>query len=84
MHTKWQILAYSVLLFPTVMSLYWTGVVGEVYLWTSVIISAVYLGANVVLFFERLPVYKWALRSFIWSLFYLAAIFVAMVVDLRV
>lgn len=82
-YTKWHILAYGLLLFPTVLSLYWTGVVGQVYLWTSLLVTLVYFGSTVALFFERLPVQKWAVRSFIWSLFYLSFIFLAAVIDVK-
>lgn len=83
MNTKWQILIYSVLLIPTVASLYWTGVVGEWYLWAVIGYCVIYLIANVLLFFERLPVYTWAKRSFTWSLFYLAFVFAAMCFDMK-
>jgi protoheme IX farnesyltransferase len=82
-HTKWQILIYSVLLFPTVWSLYWVGAVGQLYLWISLTVTAIYLGANIILFFERLPVQKWAVRSFYWSLLWLTSVFAAMLIDIK-
>jgi heme o synthase len=83
MHTKWQILIWTVLIFPTVAALYWTGVVGQVYLWVSLAATAVFFGSTVVLFFERLPQYKWARKTFFWSLYWMAFVFIAMVVDVR-
>jgi len=82
-YTKWHILVYGALLFPTVLSLYWTGVVGQVYMWIALIATVAYFGSTVALFFERLPVQKWAVRSFIWSLFYLSVVFVAAVIDTK-
>lgn len=81
MHTKWQVLGYALLLLPTVASLHWAGAAGTVYLWSSLIMTLVYLGSTVMLFFERLPEKKWAVRSFIWSIFWLGAIFLVACAD---
>lgn len=83
MHTKWQILLYAVLMIPTTAALYWTGVVGPLYLWVTTFLGAAMVFASVALLRERLPVQKWAVRTFVWSLFWLAFVFVAMVVDIR-
>lgn len=83
MHTKWQILIWTVLIFPTVVALYWTGVVGQIYLWVSLAASVVYLGANLILFRERLPQYKWARKSFFWSIYWLGFVFLTMVLDIK-
>ncbi|MDB4897353.1 MAG: hypothetical protein JWN15_3615 [Firmicutes bacterium] len=82
-HTKWQILIWTVLIFPTVAALYWTGAVGQIYLWVSLGASLVYLGANLILFRERLPEYKWARKSFFWSIYWLGFVFMAMVLDIK-
>lgn len=82
-YTKWQILLYTLLLIPTTVGLYWTGVVGQFYLWVSLVAGLIYLAINVVLFFEKLPAYKWAVRSFAWSIFWLGFIFLAMVLDVK-
>lgn len=81
MYTKWQVLGYALLLIPTIASLYWAGAVGTIYLWSSLIMTAAYIGSTVMLFFERLPEKKWAVRSFIWSIFWLGAIFLVACVD---
>lgn len=81
MHTKWQILFYSILLIPTGMLLYWTGAVGEVYLWVSAFLGLTMVAASVALFRERLPKLTWAHRTFGWSLLYLTFIFLAMALD---
>ncbi len=82
MYTKRQIVAYALLLIPTAMSLYWTGVVGTFYLWSSLALSVVYFASTVLLYRERLPVQKWAVKSFKWSQYYLALIFLVMAVSL--
>ncbi|MFZ5822845.1 MAG: heme o synthase [Bacillota bacterium] len=83
MNTKWQILLYSLLLIPTGMLLYWTGAVGEVYLWVSGFLGLTMLLCSVALFRERLPKLTWAHRTFGWSLLYLTFIFLAMALDVR-
>ncbi len=83
MNTKWQILLYSVALIPTTAALYLTGTVGEVYLGVSLLLSVLYLAVNAVLLRERLPAYRWAKRSFVLSLCWLAFIFLFMVLDVR-
>ena len=83
MNTKWQILLYSLLLIPTGMLLYWTGAVGEVYLWVSGFLGLTMLLSSVALFRERLPKLTWAHRTFGWSLLYLTFIFLAMALDVR-
>lgn len=81
--TKWQILLYSVALVPAGALLYWTGVVGPIYLWVSVALGLSMVASAVALLRERLPVLTWAHRTFGWSLLYLAFIFVTMVLDVR-
>lgn len=78
---KWQILFYSLLLIPSAALLYWTGVVGQFYLWTSVALGAAMVAASVGLLRERLPRMEWAHRTFGWSLLYLAVVFLAMMLD---
>ncbi|MFZ5817762.1 MAG: heme o synthase [Bacillota bacterium] len=82
-HTKWQILLYSLLLIPTGMLLYWTGTVGEVYLWVSGLLGLSMVLASLALLRERLPKLTWAHRTFGWSILYLALIFLAMALDVR-
>ncbi len=82
-HSKWQILLYSIGLIPTGMLLYWTGTVGEIYLWVSAILGGMMVFASVALLRERMPKLTWAHRTFGWSLLYLAFIFLAMTLDVR-
>lgn len=79
--TRWQILLYTLLLIPTTLGLYLTGAVGMLYVWITLGAGLIYLMANLVLMFERLPVYKWAVRSFAWSILWLGIVFLAMMID---
>nr|PZN72063.1 MAG: protoheme IX farnesyltransferase [Bacillota bacterium] len=79
--TKWQILLYSVLLVPSAALLYWTGAVGRFYLWTSVLLGAAMVAAAIGLLRERPPQMDWAHRTYGWSLLYLFAVFLAMMLD---
>ncbi|HVB08837.1 MAG TPA: heme o synthase [Bacillota bacterium] len=81
--TKWQSLAYSVLLLAASMLLYWTGVVGLLYLVAAVVLGAVFIGYSLVLLREPKPEVKWAKRTFRFSLLYLTAIFAVMVLNVR-
>jgi len=83
MAAKWQILLYSIALIPTGMLLYWTGTVGEIYLWVSAALGAAMVVASIALVRERMPKLTWAHRTFGWSLLYLALIFLAMTLDVR-
>jgi heme o synthase len=83
MHTKWQILLYSALMIPSTAALYWTGVVGEAYLWVSTALGLSMVVSSLVLLRERLPAQKWAVRTFIWSIFWLGIVFAAMMLDVR-
>ncbi|HWI63992.1 MAG TPA: heme o synthase [Symbiobacteriaceae bacterium] len=83
MHTKWQILFYSILMIPTTAALYWTGLVGKAYLWSTTALGASMVVCAVILLRERLPEKKWAVRTFIWSIFWLGLVFAAMMIDLR-
>ena len=78
---KWQILLYSALLIPSGALLYWTGTVGVAYLVTALALGGAMLVASVALLRERMPQLGWAHRTFRWSLYYLAIIFLAMVLD---
>ncbi|BAD41078.1 heme o synthase [Symbiobacterium thermophilum] len=79
--TKWQILLYSLLLIPSAALLYWTGTVGRLYLWTSVVLGCAMVSASVGLLRERAPQMDWAHRTYGWSLLYLFVIFLAMMLD---
>jgi protoheme IX farnesyltransferase len=81
--TKWQSLVYSALLLGASMLLYWTHVVGLLYVSVAAVLGAVFIGYSVVLLRERAPEVKWAKRTFRYSLVYLAVLFTAMVVNVR-
>ncbi|HWI50959.1 MAG TPA: heme o synthase, partial [Symbiobacteriaceae bacterium] len=83
MATKWQILLYSGLMIPSTAALYWTGVVGPAYLWFTTALGASMVVSALLLLRERLPEKKWAVRTFIWSIFWLGLVFAAMVLDVR-
>lgn len=81
--TRWQILLYALLVIPASLLLYWTGVVGSTYLWVAMVLGVWFLSGCVALVRERVAVERQARRVFGWSLVYLAALFLAMVIDVR-
>ncbi len=81
--TKSQSLAYSVLLLCASVLLYWTGVVGLLYLFAAMVLGMVFIGYSLVLLREPAPEVKWAKRTFRFSLLYLTAIFTVMVLNMR-
>ncbi|HYF76302.1 MAG TPA: heme o synthase, partial [Symbiobacteriaceae bacterium] len=83
MHTKWQILLYSIGMIPTTMALYWTGVVGKAYFWSTNLLGVSMVVCAAMLLRERLPEKKWAVRTFAWSIFWLGLVFAAMMIDVR-
>jgi protoheme IX farnesyltransferase len=83
MHTKWQILLYAIGMIPSTAALYWTGVVGRFYLWSTTLLGATMVLCAVMLLRERLPEKKWAVKTFAWSIFWLGLVFAAMVLDIR-
>ncbi len=82
-YTRWQMTLYALLVVPASLLLYLTGVVGPVYLWVSLVLGIWFAAACVALLRERVAVERRARRVFGWSLVYLAAVFVAMVMDVR-
>jgi len=81
--TKWQSLVYSVLLLAASVLLYWTHVVGMLYLFAAMVLGVVFIGYSLVLLREPAPEVKWAKRTFRFSLLYLLAIFAFMVLNVR-
>ncbi len=79
--TKWQSLAYAVLLVAASATLYLTGVVGVAYLAVALALGLGFVALSVRLLFERLPDVTWAKRAFHFSLAYLTIVFAAMVLD---
>ena len=80
--TRRQILLYSVLLYGVTQLPFCAGGFGLVYLACSVVLGAIFIAGAVVLL--RRADRRSALRLYLYSLAYLAALFVAMVVDAKV
>ena len=76
--TRFQILAYTLVLVPVTLALVPAGL-GSVYLVPALILNGVFLALAWRLW--RRPSKRLARRTFFWSLWYLALLFVAMVVD---
>jgi protoheme IX farnesyltransferase len=79
--TRRQILLYSVLLYAITQLPFCAGGFGGIYLVASLVLGAAFIGGAVVLYrrADRLS----ALRLYLFSLAYLAALFAAMVADVR-
>ena len=80
--TRRQILLYAVLLYGVTQLPFCAGGFGVAYLAASVVLGALFIAGAVVLL--RRADRRSALRLYLFSLAYLAALFVAMVVDARV
>jgi protoheme IX farnesyltransferase len=79
--TRRQILLYSVLLYGVTQLPFCAGGFGGIYLACSVLLGAIFIAGAVVLL--RRADRRSALRLYLYSLAYLAALFAAMVVDAR-
>ena len=77
--TKRQILIYTVLLLPLGTVPYWLDVAGSIYLATSAILGLLFLAAAIAVWFEEGE--RAAKRMFGFSIFYLFALFAALIVD---
>ncbi len=77
--TKRQMVAYTVLLLALSIALYFSGYVGELYLWTSTLLGVIFLVSNIILKFQPDDKLVWAKRTFVCSLIYLPIVFVAMI-----
>ncbi len=78
--TKVQSLVYAVLSLGVSLTLYLTHTVSEVYLVAAVVLGVTFVMYNVKLLREPASDLRWAKRTFRFSLIYIAALFVAMVV----
>lgn len=78
--TKVQSLVYAILSLAVSVSLYLTHTVGPVYLLAAVVLGIAFVLYNVRLLREPPTEYTWAKKTFRFSLIYIAALFVAMVV----
>jgi protoheme IX farnesyltransferase len=81
--TKLQMVSYAALLLVASAGLYFTGVVGAVYLAVAIALSAGFLAQTLVLLREHAPETKLAKRTFGYSLLYLTVLFAAMVLNVR-
>ena len=78
--TKIQSLIYTVLSLAVSIGLYLTHTVGDIYLAAAVILGLVFIVYNIRLLREPSSEQVWAKKTFHFSLIYIAALFVAMVV----
>lgn len=77
--TKRQILMYTILLLPLGTAPYWLGIAGSIYLATSLILGLLFLAAAIAVWFEDGD--RAAKRMFGFSIFYLFALFSALIAD---
>jgi protoheme IX farnesyltransferase len=77
--TKRQILIYTVLLLPLGTLPYWLGIAGIIYLAISATLGLLFLAAAIAVWFEDGE--RAAKRMFGFSIFYLFALFAALIVD---
>jgi protoheme IX farnesyltransferase len=80
--TRKQILLYAILLWAVTQLPYCAGGLGTIYLVSSLVLGAALIGGAVVLY--RRADRRSALRLYLFSLLYLALLFGAMVVDVKV
>ncbi len=78
--TKVQSLIYAILSLAVSISLYLTHTVGPIYLIAAVVLGLIFVGCNIRLLREPATELVWAKKTFRFSLIYIAALFVAMVV----
>ncbi len=77
--TKRQILIYTALLLPLATAPYWLGIAGVIYLATSAVLGLLFLAAAIAVWIEDGE--RAAKRMFGFSIFYLFALFAALIVD---
>lgn len=78
--TKIQMLIYTVILHPLCLAPYFTGLASVNYLIAASVLNALFTIAAVQVFFEETGRYKSARRMFAYSIFYLFAMFGALVI----
>ena len=77
-HTKWQMLIYTLLLFPLTLSPYFLGIANSFYLVSAVILSGFFIYTSISVLFDN--THKSARLMFGYSVFYLFAIFLALII----
>jgi protoheme IX farnesyltransferase len=78
-HTKWQMLMYTLMLFPITLAPTFLGVTGNVYLVTATILSGFFIFTSVRTLMDK--THKSAKLMFGYSVFYLFALFFALMID---
>jgi len=79
-HTKIQMIAYTLVLFPICLVPYFTGLVNVYYLITAIILNGLFVLSAIQTFKEKDEQFVSARRMFGYSIFYLFAIFGALVI----
>lgn len=82
--TKRQSVTYAVLLLLSSIALYFTGVVGTIYLLTAVLLGGVFLYYTIMTWREQDDQFVWARRTFFFSLLYVPLLFTSMVLGMAV
>jgi protoheme IX farnesyltransferase len=77
-HTKWQMLIYTLLLFPLTLSPYFLGIANSFYLVSAIILSGFFIYTSISVLFDN--THKSARLMFGYSVFYLFAIFLALII----
>ncbi len=77
--TKLKTLIYTASLFPISLIPYMTGLVGEVYLITAIVLNLLYIGMTLKFFFSKK---EGDMKLFFFSIFYLSLLFATMIVDM--
>jgi protoheme IX farnesyltransferase len=77
--TRRQILIYTFIMFAVTLGPFFTGLLGLIYLISAVVLGAIFIAFSLQLF--RHPAKPQNLRTYLYSLAYLALLFVAMAVD---
>ena len=78
-HTKFQMMIYSIIMIPISISPYFLNISGTGYLIAASLLSAFFLYTNIRVLFDK--TYKSAKLMFGYSVFYLFALFLALMID---
>ncbi len=77
--TRRQILFYSILLLPTVLSLYWTHSLGLIYFWGALVLTILFVAGAYGVYKNHLTRTSW--QFFGYSILYLLLLFTLMICD---
>ena len=78
-HTKIQMMVYSLIMMPISIAPYFLDIAGMGYLITAILLTAFFIFTNIRVFYDS--TYKSAKLMFGYSVFYLFAIFLALIID---